>query len=90
LDTDLFAEVLSDWLAEHNGSLPASLALDGKMIREVVGVVSLVDHETGVPVTWTPNEFEIAEPCQTPEMAGFALGAILGTARNSVTPSLLK
>ena len=50
LDIDAFAKTLSDWLEKHNGSLPASLALDGKMIRDIVGVVSLVDHETGVPV----------------------------------------
>jgi hypothetical protein len=54
LDIDAFAKVLSDWLEEHNGSLPASLALDGKMIRDIVGVVSLVDHETGVPVAMGP------------------------------------
>ena len=29
--------------------LLAALALDGKFIRDTVGIVSLVDHETGVP-----------------------------------------
>lgn len=51
LDTDAFAKVLSGWLSEHSGSLPGCLAMDGKMIRETIGVLSLVDHETGVPVS---------------------------------------
>jgi hypothetical protein len=49
LDIDAFAQCLSRWLAEHSGTLPAALALDGKFIRNTVGVVCLVDHETGVP-----------------------------------------
>jgi hypothetical protein len=49
LDVDAFAQQLSLWLQQHSGSLPAALALDGKFIRDTVGVVCLVDHETGVP-----------------------------------------
>jgi hypothetical protein len=49
LDVDAFAQCLSCWLAKHSGTLPAALALDGKFIRDTVGVVCLVDHETGVP-----------------------------------------
>jgi hypothetical protein len=49
LDTDAFAEVLTQWLSEHSGNLPASLALDGKMVRDTIGVVSLVEHESGAP-----------------------------------------
>jgi len=49
LDVDAFAEHLSLWLQQHTGSLPAALALDGKFIRDTVGVVCLADHETGVP-----------------------------------------
>jgi hypothetical protein len=49
LDPELLAAALSDWLRTHQGSLPASLALDGKMVRDTVGLVCLVDHETGVP-----------------------------------------
>jgi hypothetical protein len=49
LDIDAFAQHLSSWLAKHSGSLPAALALDGKFIRDTVGIVCLVDHETGVP-----------------------------------------
>jgi hypothetical protein len=49
LDVDAFAQELSRWLSQHSGTLPAALALDGKFIRDTVGVVCLVDHETGVP-----------------------------------------
>jgi hypothetical protein len=49
LDIDAFAQCLSQWLSQHSGTLPAALALDGKFIRNTVGVVCLVDHETGVP-----------------------------------------
>lgn len=49
LDVDAFARCLSAWLSQHSGSLPVALALDGKFIRDTVGVVCLVDHETGVP-----------------------------------------
>jgi hypothetical protein len=50
LDLDAFARILSTWLAMHRGCLPGALALDGKMIRDIIGVLSLVDVETGVPV----------------------------------------
>jgi hypothetical protein len=49
LDVDAFAKVLTQWLQLHSGKLPAALALDGKFIRDTVGIVCLVDHETGVP-----------------------------------------
>jgi len=49
LDVDAFAECLSRWLAKHSGTLPVALALDGKFIRDTVGVVCLVDHDTGIP-----------------------------------------
>ena len=53
LDIDAFAQCLSAWLAQHSGSLPTALALDGKFIRDTVGVVCLVDHENGVPRAMT-------------------------------------
>jgi hypothetical protein len=49
LNPDTLAESLSAWLRLHSGTLPSSLALDGKMIRDTVGIVCLADHETGVP-----------------------------------------
>jgi hypothetical protein len=50
LDTEAFARHLNDWLQAQAGQLPAALALDGKMIRDQIGLVSLADHEDGSPV----------------------------------------
>jgi hypothetical protein len=50
VDPGAFARVLSQWLGEQEGALPGVLALDGKMIRQVIGTVSLVEVEDGSPV----------------------------------------
>ncbi len=51
LDLAAFADVLTGWLQGQAGCLPASLALDGKTIRDHLGcIVSLVEHEDGAPV----------------------------------------
>jgi len=50
LDPNAFSEVLCAWIRAHDGTLPRQLALDGKFVRNVVGIISLVDAETGVPV----------------------------------------
>ena len=49
LDPEPFAQQLSTWLAERTGSLPGALALDGKMIREHIGLLTLADHDDGTP-----------------------------------------
>lgn len=49
LDVNGFAQHLSAWLGQHHGTLPVALALDGKFIRDIVGLVCLVEHDTGVP-----------------------------------------
>ena len=49
LNVNNFAELLSTWLAQHRGTLPVALALDGKFIRDVVGLVCLAEHDTGIP-----------------------------------------
>ena len=54
LDADVFAEVLSRWLSAHVDTLPEALALDGKYIREQIGLLSLVRHEDGTPIAITP------------------------------------
>jgi hypothetical protein len=54
LDVDVFAQILSDWLAQHHGSLPTSLAMDGKMVRDTIGTLSIVEHETGSPYAMAP------------------------------------
>ena len=42
-----YAARLSKWMTAQAGKLPRHLAVDGKFIREIVGLVSLVDGETG-------------------------------------------
>ena len=50
MDPAAFADILTGWLGGQQGSLPGALALDGKMIRGIIGTVSLVDVEDGSPV----------------------------------------
>ena len=50
MDPEPFATLLSDWLGGAAGTLPGALALDGKMIRDLIGMVSLVEVEDGAPV----------------------------------------
>lgn len=50
VNLDELARVLSEWLQARVGELPGALALDGKMVRDLVGTLSLVEHDTGVPV----------------------------------------
>lgn len=50
MDPEAFARTLNDWLAAQAGTLPAALCLDGKMIRELIGTVTLADAESGSPV----------------------------------------
>jgi hypothetical protein len=49
LDSEAFAELLTQWLQSQAGSLPGGLALDGKMIREAIGMVTLAEHDDGSP-----------------------------------------
>ena len=61
LDLEALAEVLSDWLRRQAGTLPGALALDGKMVRDTIGVLSLVDAETGVPQAMIPISMKEGE-----------------------------
>ena len=49
LDLDDLAKVLNNWLRDRSGELPGALAVDGKMIRDCIGVVTMAEHETGAP-----------------------------------------
>jgi hypothetical protein len=49
LDAEAFATLLSQWLRERAGSLPQALAMDGKMIRDHIGLLTLAQHEDGAP-----------------------------------------
>lgn len=50
MDPEAFAQLLSGWLRTRAGSLPGALALDGKMIRDQIGLLTLAQHEDGAPV----------------------------------------
>jgi hypothetical protein len=49
LDAEAFAALLSQWLLARAGTLPQALALDGKMIRAHIGLLTLAQHEDGAP-----------------------------------------
>lgn len=56
VDLDALARVLTHWLQSHADELPRTLALDGKTIRDHLGlIVTLVDAEEGVPVAVAAN-----------------------------------
>lgn len=50
LDLDDFGRKLTEWMSAQDGTLPRQLALDGKFVKEVMGVVSIVNTENGAPV----------------------------------------
>ncbi len=50
MDPERFAQLLTDWLQSRAGTLPQALALDGKMIRDHIGLLTLAQHEDGAPV----------------------------------------
>lgn len=65
MDPEPFAALLSQWLGEAAGSLPGALALDGKMIRDIIGMVSLVEVEDGSPVAMAVmDQKENTERCE--------------------------
>jgi hypothetical protein len=49
MDPEAVAALLSSWLSSQAGSLPQALALDGKMIRDHIGLLTLAQHEDGAP-----------------------------------------
>ena len=56
IDVDVLAEALTRWMQSHDGDLPRTLAIDGKTIRDHLGlIVTLVDTEDGAPVAVRAN-----------------------------------
>ena len=55
LDLGDFAAKLSEWLSAQSGLLPRQIAVDGKFIKEVTGVVSAIDAGSGAPVAVAPT-----------------------------------
>jgi len=50
IDPKALNEVLNAWLASNASTLPQALAMDGKMVRDHFGVLSLARHGDGAPV----------------------------------------
>lgn len=56
VDVSTLAECLTQWLQARAGELPRTLAVDGKIIRDKLGlIVALVDTEEGTPVAVAAN-----------------------------------
>jgi hypothetical protein len=49
MDAETFATLLTGWWQARADRLPAALALDGKMIRDHIGLLTLAQHEDGAP-----------------------------------------
>ncbi len=49
IDPEPLAALLTDWLQSRAGTLPQALAMDGKMIRDHLGLLTLAQHEDGAP-----------------------------------------
>jgi len=49
MDPESFAALLTGWFQQRAGTLPQALAMDGKMIRDHIGLLTLAQHEDGAP-----------------------------------------
>jgi hypothetical protein len=49
MDPEPLAALLTGWLQSRAGTLPQALAMDGKMIRDHLGLLTLAQHEDGAP-----------------------------------------
>ena len=49
MDAEAFAALLSQWLLTRADTLPQALAMDGKMIRDHIGLLTLAQHADGAP-----------------------------------------
>lgn len=54
IDLDELARCLTDWCGQHAGRLPACLAMDGKMVREIIGTLTLADASSGAAIAMAP------------------------------------
>jgi len=49
MDPEAFATLLNQWLQSRAVTLPKALAMDGKMIRDHIGLLTLAQHDDGAP-----------------------------------------
>lgn len=54
LDLEVLAAEITGWSRERQGHLPPCLAMDGKMIRDLIGTLNITDAATGVTVAMAP------------------------------------
>lgn len=66
IDPEQLARTLNSWLEQHEGTLPRSLAFDGKAIGALRGgIVTLCHHATGAPVAMAVHQ-GAKEDCEMP------------------------
>jgi hypothetical protein len=71
MDPEAFASRLNNWLQSQAGALPQALALDGKMIRDHIGLLTLAQHEDGAPQAVTIYDQKEGTPrCELTAAAG--------------------
>jgi hypothetical protein len=67
--------VLTQWLQSHADELPRTLAVDGKTIRDHLGlIVTLVDAQEGTPVAVAANPTGKGHELKTTGIAGQPAG----------------
>jgi hypothetical protein len=49
MDPVSFASLLVDWLLCRSATPPQALMLDGKMFRDLIGMLTMAQHEDGAP-----------------------------------------
>jgi hypothetical protein len=65
IDPTAFNQVLNEWLEAQAGELPRALAVDGKMVRDHFGILSLARHTDGAPEAMTVfDQKEDTERCE--------------------------
>jgi hypothetical protein len=58
IDLDALAAVLTAWCRARAGTLPPCLAMDGKMVREIIGTLTIADAATGIAVAMAPQRMK--------------------------------
>lgn len=65
MEPEHLADALNQWLRAHSTELPQALAMDGKMIRDHIGVLTLAHHSDGAPQGMTLyDQKEGTERCE--------------------------
>ena len=82
LDMKEYAKKLSEWTTEQEGMLPRHLTIDGKFVKEICGIVSIVDADTGSVVSVAPcsRKEGLAGECEYPVVNRMLASADLSNA----------